>query len=804
MSSPSFWQLRRTILLAVAAVFLVLGIVFFVWKRGYSGGDNYRDMVSAFYTGVIALQVGDDEHALSGLTLATQIGAQEPAAWADLGLYYLRHNNPDEARKALEKARELAPNNAKVTSLLGLLASQGQHYDEAVAAYQKAVQSDPSDLQARYALVKALEQQAGPDADAQMRKQLQAISEAAPDNLFAELEQAIPAAKAGDAAATRRLVTRLATHSAAWSPETKDYLKQAQKAVAGTNPRQAAFPLQFLQNLLKETSQYQNDAAAIGGASGMVGTPLDRFISLPSPSPTPAAPDAALKFTPQPLAAAAPGPWTLARTVLLNGSGSPTLLVANGKELRVGAAPLPFPGGPKAAPPTPDGIAAFDGRNTGLLDIACAGAGGLRLYQQGEGGTFTDVTAASKLPPNIVAGTYTGVWAADIVTGGRLDLVLGTSSGPPTVLRNNGDGTWTVLHPFGPAKTGLTQWAWADFDGDGLADAAFIDGQGKLVVLQNKRAGAFAPLPLPAEMGKGSSKIVALSAADVDRGGTQDLVILAMDAIVRLSRKADGSGWDVTDMGRAGSVSAEGDDRLFWADLDNNGALDLVVTNRLGTQVLLGDTQGKLVPLAAPAEAQNAGVDAQAVKGRLDLIGLNTQGQPVRLVNTGSKEYAWQEVRLHAASQGDKRNNTYGVGGEIGLRAGLLFETQLVSGPVTHFGLGENKRADSIRIVWPNGSPQGEFELKADMLAEAPERLKGSCPWLFADDGTGASADAGMKFVTDFIWRSPLGLQDQCPGHGGRGADARLGQGPGRPAQGAGRLLQPADHGGLVGDSLLR
>ncbi len=757
MTPPSGSQiLLRRLLIVIPAVFLVITVGFLIWKHQRSGGDNYRDMVSAFYSGVIALQVGDDEHAQSALTQATQLDDQEPAAWADMGLYYLRHNSSDEARKALATAQDLAPKNAKVASLFGLLAVQSQRYDEAVAAYQKAVGLDPTDLKARYALVKALEQQAGPGADAAMRKQLQAIEEAAPDNLFAELELAIPAAKAGDVDTARRMVARAAAHSGSWSPEIKDELKQAQAAVAGTDVRQEAIHLQFLQNVLKETPQYQDDAAAISGPPNTLGTPLDRFISLPSPSPTPAAPDTALKFTPQPLPAPAPGPWAWARTVLLNGTGTPALLVADGKEVRIGSAPLPFPGGPKAVPPGPDGIAAFDSRNTGLLDLACVGAGGLRLYQQGTDGTFTDVTGTSKLPPNIVGGVYTGVWAADIVTGGQLDLVLGAATGQPTVLRNNGDGTWAVLHAFGAAKSGLTQWAWADLDGDGLADAAFLDGQGKLVVMQNKRAGAFAPWPLPADVGK----VAALSAADSDRDGTQDVVILTADgAVRRLSRRADGGGWDAADLGRATAPSANGSARLQWADLDNNGALDLVVTGSSGSQVLLGDAAGKLVPLAAPTDARNAGVDAQAVKGRLDLIGLNTQGQPVRLVNTGGKDYAWQEVRLHAASQGDKRNNTYGVGGEIGLRAGLLFETQVVAGPVTHFGLGENKRADSIRIVWPNGSPQGEFELKADQLAEAPERLKGSCPWLLADDGTGENSDMGMKFVTDFIWRSPLGLR---------------------------------------------
>ncbi len=749
-------RLRGTLFLVVPAVFLVLLGGFLVWQHSHSGRDRYRDMVSAFYTGVVALQVGDTKRAFSQLTLATQIDSHEPAAWADLGLFYLRNNNPDEARKALAKAQDLAPRNARIAALSGLLAAQSQRYDEAIAAYQKTISLDPNDLKARYALAQALDQQAGPGADVQMRQQLQAIYDAAPDNLFAEFELAIPAAKAGDANLLRRVAARIAPHAASWAPDIQRDWKAAQAAAAGPDPRAAVVPLRGLQNELGPEPQYQDDADRIRGASSAVGTPLDRFVSLPSPSPTPAAPDTALTFTPQPLPVPAPGPWAWAETALLNGSGAPTLLLANGKELRVGSASLPFPGGPKAAPPAPDGIAAFDARNTGLMDLACAGAGGLRLYQQRPGGTFTDVTGGAKLPPNIIGGAYTGVWPAAIVTGGQLDLVLGTATGPPTVLRNNGDGTWTVLHPFGPAKSGLTQWAWADLDGDGLADAAFVDGRGRLVVLENRRAGAFGPWPLPADVGR----IAALSAADPDRDGTQDVIVLTADgAVRRLSRKIDGNGWDEADLGHASAVPADGSARLQWADLDNNGALDLIVTSSGGGQILLGDAQGKLTSPAVPVGARSVSPDAQAVKGRLGLIGLNAQGQPVRLVSAGSKNYAWQEVRLRAASEGDKRNNTYGVGSEIALRAGLLFETQIASSPVTHFGLGDNERADSIRIVWPNGNTQGEFELKADQLAEATERLKGSCPWLLADDGTGGSADAGMKFVTDFIWRSPLGLR---------------------------------------------
>jgi hypothetical protein len=60
---------------------------------------------------------------------------------------------------------------------------------------------------------------------------------------------------------------------------------------------------------------------------------------------------------------------------------------------------------------------------------------------------------------------------------------------------------------------------------------------------------------------------------------------------------------------------------------------------------------------------------------------------------------------------------------------------------------------DVARIVWPNGDIQAEFDLRSNESVQARQRLKGSCPWLFAFDGQ------GMAFITDFIWRSPLGLR---------------------------------------------
>ncbi len=102
----------------------------------------------------------------------------------------------------------------------------------------------------------------------------------------------------------------------------------------------------------------------------------------------------------------------------------------------------------------------------------------------------------------MIGAPYTGAWAVDIEADGDLDIVLGAKDGVPTVLRNNGDGTFLAIHPF-TGISGLRGFAWADLDGDGNPDAAIIDGAGKLHVFMNERQGQFRERPLPASISCG-------------------------------------------------------------------------------------------------------------------------------------------------------------------------------------------------------------------------------------------------------------------------------------------------------------
>src|SRR5580658_6702072 len=64
-------------------------------KLPEKSSPQYREIVSAFYVGLAALQVGDDVHAESKLSEVTKLAPGEPAGWANWGILALRQRNYD-------------------------------------------------------------------------------------------------------------------------------------------------------------------------------------------------------------------------------------------------------------------------------------------------------------------------------------------------------------------------------------------------------------------------------------------------------------------------------------------------------------------------------------------------------------------------------------------------------------------------------------------------------------------------------------------------------------------------------------
>jgi len=716
--------------------------------------QTYRDAVAAFHTSLAAIQAGVEVIAEEKLLRVTELVPQEPAAWANLGLLALRRTAFDLAGERLQKARELASENSQIQVLSGLFENMQGRVEAAKAYLQRAVALAPDNLKALYALAQLVEQQGGAQSTVEAQRLLTQLLETQPDNLAVLLELARVTAKRGDVATLRNITARLEGYATVWAPVAQEQLHALQRAASAANPSNTIPHILRLKNVLVRDPAYRESRDAIQTPFGQVGEVIPRFLSLPSPSAQPAAPDMALAFAVEPLSAGS-GTWTWINAVALNGEDPPVVMMANGSEVRMmNGTTLRFAGHAAALPPWQSGVAALDFNADFQTDLALAGPGGLVLFRQDRGGTFTDVTAHVALPDAVTEAPYTGVWTADVDLEGDLDMVLGTPEGPPLILRNNGDGTFTVQRRF-DGIAGLRAFAWGDLDADGTPEAILLDATGTLHVYTNQRAGRFQARALPQALGK----VLAMTVADINSDSVLDLMTLQTDGTIqRLSHVAAKNNWHMTAIAQwsdgPNSEITVATPRLLVADMDNNGALDLIASTPAGGRAWLRDVQGDFHPLDNPLPGLVFDVSELTGDGRLDLLGLSATGQPLRLVNQGTKNYSWLTLRPRAVSAaGDQRINTFALGGEIEVRAGLLFQKQPITGSILHFGLGEHRTANVARIVWPNGSVQAVFDLESNQTVKAQQRLKGSCPWVFAHDG------AAMRFVTDFLWRSPLGLR---------------------------------------------
>ncbi len=726
----------------------------------------YSQFVSRFYVGLSALQVGNDVLADSSLQEATQIAPGEPAAWADWGILALRQRNFEPASERFRHALQLMPKSSRLYFLLGLLDSARGDTQHAIDNYRKAVSLDPTDLHAAYALALAIERQGGAGSEDQFQTLIEQILAARPYNLAALLELSRVSAKRGDVATLRSTVQRIAAQSAAWPSDIKQELASLQSAASGSDPKTAAVRSVFLRNVLLQLPAFRADLSELMLPPGDDAQPFTRPLRLPSPTSTPAPADTGITFDPQPVAAIANqragDRWSWIGSLSLTGKGAPTILVANAHQVRLSTgAGFPFPGGRSGIAPKPEGVVPLDFNYDFKTDLLLAGAGGIRLMEQNSPAAFTDVTAKTRLPQSILNAAYTGAWAVDIEADGDLDIVLGQKSGLPTVLRNNGDGTFTVIHPFA-GISGISQFVWADLNGDGNPDAALLDGSGHLHVFFNERAGRFAEEVVPAEF----SSAKAITAADVNSDGLLDLVaVLPNGTIASLSRGGNGQGWTTSQLAQVpnASVNLADDVRLYAADIDNSGAVDFVLgqvspssSQTAAALIWLAYPAGKFHLLSHPAGlSQVFGLADVQDNGRLALLGLTSDGQPREDLNHGTKNYHWQTIRPRARqTTGDQRVNSFGIGGEVEIRSALLTQMLPITGPQLHFGLGTHSQTDVARITWPNGTVTAEFSLNADQEVLTEQRLKGSCPFLFAWNGK------KMNFVMDTVpWGSAIGLR---------------------------------------------
>jgi hypothetical protein len=240
--------------------------------------------------------------------------------------------------------------------------------------------------------------------------------------------------------------------------------------------------------------------------------------------------------------------------------------------------------------------------NDGLLDLVVTTIDpgqAMAFYRNRGDGTFEDRTEAAGL-----GRQYGGLNCVqtDYNNDGFLDIFISRGAWflhpmRPTLLRNNGDGTFTdVTRAAGlmdPVNSICATWA--DFDNDGFLDVFICNETGANRLYRNRGDGTFEEVAARAGVqGKGKgARCKGAAWLDYDNDGYPDLFINYHGSSPQLfHNNRDGTFTDVTTaMGIRGPVTGFS----CWAfDYDNDGWLDIFATSYQTTlDDLARDIQGQ-------------------------------------------------------------------------------------------------------------------------------------------------------------------------------------------------------------------
>ena len=349
--------------------------------------------------------------------------------------------------------------------------------------------------------------------------------------------------------------------------------------------------------------------------------------------------------------------------------------------------------------------------------------GGLALYRNNGDGTFTDVTAAAGLTLN---GWTLDLGHADADNDGDDDLYVAADFGTDRFFVNNADGTFTDATESAigiDSKKGMNA-DWGDYDNDGLLDVYvtnitddymregnfFWRNNGDLTFTDvSRETGTF-------DTGWGwAAKLF-----DYDNDGWLDLYVV--------------NGWV-----SAGKDSYVPDifamivrPGVDFADLRNWPPMGNKSLSGYQKKKLFHNERGQLFREEAARHGLDSLRDGRGIAvadfdndGRLDLFVTNANAEPFLYRNTLPTEAHWVEFKLEGAA-----SNRGAIGAQVRVTVGGKTYLHFVNGGNgfasqstlrVHFGLSAATTIDRVEIRWPSGRKQLFGPLPADKIYKLVE-----------------------------------------------------------------------------------
>ena len=395
------------------------------------------------------------------------------------------------------------------------------------------------------------------------------------------------------------------------------------------------------------------------------------------------------------------------------------------------------------------GCAWGDYDNDGSLDLFVANGGGgslgtNSLYRNNGNDTFTKITSGVVVTDAKVS--FKGAWS-DYNHDGFLDLFVGDNGGGKNALyRNNGDGNFTKITSGSIVNEGGSSipCAWADYDNDGFPDLFVGNRQGANFLYRNQGDGTFVKVTSGSIVNDAGHSI-GCTWGDYDNDGFLDLFVsnggIAFPTNNFLyHNNGDGTfakvttGAIVTDVGNFISCA--------WGDYDNDGFLDLFVTRQLGQGNVLyhNNGDGTFARVTEGSIVNDRGNSVGCAwgdydnDGFLDLFVTNGafggENQTNFLYRNNGNNNNWIKIKLVGTV-----SNRAAIGAKVRIKAtiGGRSITQLrevasgVGGQIlAHFGLGDATNIDLVRIEWPSSTVQElhYVAVKQFLTVTEPPQLK--------------------------------------------------------------------------------